>query len=275
MKVCPPAGTEHKGQEFRRCKSGGCRCQSGTPGSDLTQISNAFKLAYQVIRSAEKELDYWNDQPKAYKGTMWQGYIEKASGSLAHWFGRTDAGRFEERWVAVYHTIRDWSFRFRNGYIPGFPVKLKCYKHKDPSYSASHVEPNVINLYKQFFDKSPNQKAITLLHEMGHMSRGDLFPWLLPAPLPGAGVGLGLVLVGGPRDRRNDVCVHEKEKCYRTIGSTLPNNNELKGPNPRALVAEFEGGSKEGYRDMLDNIDNYVCYMWNRWVDRGYCRLQF
>ena len=70
MKVCPPAGTEHKGQEFRRCKSGGCRCQSGTPGSDLTQISNALKLAYQVIRSAEKELDYWNDQPKAYKGTL-------------------------------------------------------------------------------------------------------------------------------------------------------------------------------------------------------------
>jgi hypothetical protein len=46
------------------------------------------------------------------------------------------------------------------------------------------------------------------------------------------------------------------------------------GINPKRLVDEFESGSNEGRRDMLDNIDNYVCYMYNRWVDRNYCRVE-
>lgn len=49
----------------------------------------------------------------------------------------------------------------------------------------------------------------------------------------------------------------------------------LEGVAPRALVSSFEAGSSEGKRDMLDNIDNYVCYMWNRWIDRKWCQLRW
>jgi len=234
-------------------------------------------LAYQVIRSAEKELDYWAEQPESHRKTMWRGYIKHPQASLAHWFGTTNAPKFSDRWAVLHHTIRKWSFRFRRGYTPfGIPVKFRCYKHRSRTYAAYHIEPNVVHLYKLFFDKSPIQQSLTLLHEMGHMSRRDHVPWLLPSPVLGPAIGLGAVLAGGPRDRRNAVCTgYSENKCYRNILHHSEENQLQLGDNPRALVAKFEEGSKEGYRDMLDNIDNYVCYMWNRWVDRGYCRIKF
>lgn len=57
------------------------------------------------------------------------------------------------------------------------------------------------------------------------------------------------------------------------IGDVLVNGNgNLE--NPARLVWNFEqqvdGDAK--YK-MMGNVDNFVCWIWNRWIDHGYCRL--
>lgn len=272
---------EYNAEDMRRCKVGLCRCS----GKELEGVKVPFHLAYQVIRSAEVEMKFWYDRLDSHPASVrlfWRARKKPlvAMGTLEHWFGTADAGDdFEERFRAVFETIRAWSYRFRHGfYGVHLPVYIKCRGDKHTNWPARHLNLNVITLAAGYFEKNPTSRAITLLHEMGHLSRSGLFPWLFPLPV-GFSLGLGTALRLGPRDRRNDVChsvsiVEDSRKCYRTSQDEMEPDEWLFGPNPEALVELFQAGDDEGRRDMLDNIDNYVCYMWNRWVDRGYCSLR-
>lgn len=46
--------------------------------------------------------------------------------------------------------------------------------------------------------------------------------------------------------------------------------------NPTRLVWNFEQqvDSDAKYK-MMGNVDNFVCWIWNRWIDHGYCRLNY
>ena len=276
----------HTGYNYRRSKIASGHCRAGSADT----LWRAFRIAYQLIRTADVELRYWFEEHKA--GVTLRGAKEfwrySASGqpecTLEYWFGDADGERFGERFGTVYNTIKSWSRCFRRGfYYPIYrPVYIRCRADKElGSTIAVHASLNVITLYPSWFtDGTDWWKALMLLHEMGHLSGSSLF-FMFPGFF-GLGVGQGVMLTRGPRDRRNSRCNGWSEnKCYAVSSSandTIDENTLISThqvpPNPRRLVEEFEAGSSEGRRDMLGNIDNYVCYMHNRWVDRNYCRVE-
>jgi hypothetical protein len=254
---------------------------------DIIRI--AYRIAAQVVRAADEELRFWfEEQPTNINEAraFWDFSVSgRDECSLSHWFGASDAPRFGERFGNVYSTIKSWSYRFRHGfYGPGThrPVYFRCRQDRQPDYLAVHASLNVITLYGPWFDlNTPWERAVVIIHEMGHLSRSGL-QWVIPG-LIGMGVGTGVMLTHGPRDRRNVVCEgYSENKCYGFADNDdfanpfnpFQSDSILVGPNPRALAVEFNAGGSEARRDMMDNIDIYVCYMWNRWVDRGYCRVE-
>lgn len=139
---------------------------------------------------------------------------------------------------------------------------------------ARHSTVNGISLYKVWFDTlAANDRAAALIHEMGHLSQTYVHAYLTPF-LP-IGLGLGLLYGKSPSDRSNsDAC---DGKCYAEYpmqGNALAcAPNMFNGLEPRALVTAWEAGTNNTYTDMMKNIDNYVCYMWNRWMDRKACEI--
>jgi hypothetical protein len=42
-----------------------------------------------------------------------------------------------------------------------------------------------------------------------------------------------------------------------------------------ALVGQYDGNPSSGNMNLLfGTIDTFVCWLWNRWLDHGYCRLR-
>jgi hypothetical protein len=41
------------------------------------------------------------------------------------------------------------------------------------------------------------------------------------------------------------------------------------GGNPRILAEAATRGNGSARTTLINNIDNYLCYMWNRYADRG------
>jgi hypothetical protein len=200
-----------------------------------------------------------------------------------------------------------WSFAFRNGFY-GFtlPVYFRCFP--DKPNNANHNELNVIELRRGFWDTAAYDasQAMTILHEMGHWSQNK-FLWTWPAGTAGSIWG-GAFTHSFPNfldDKKNsNNCsggVGDNNKCYRDVkwlgiwqwenvyqrlgGPPFIGDNFnfgipdgfgfYVGDEPRSLVQSFENGSVAAFNDMLYNIDNYVCYMWHRWLVHGYCRLNF
>ena len=276
----------YRGYNYRRSRIAPGHCHGGFADA----VWRAFRIAYQLIRTADVELRYWFEENHAGVNLddareFWRySATGQPECTLEYWFGDADAEGFGERFGTVYNTIKSWSRCFRRGfYYPIYqPVYIRCRGDKDLGDTiAVHASLNVITLYADWFTEGSEWwRALVLLHEMGHLSGSSLF-FMFPGFF-GLGVGQGITLTEGPRDRRNSRCDGWSEnKCYAVASdanqhssrATLINTNQIP-PNPRRLVEDFEAGSKEARRDMLGNIDNYVCYMQNRWVDRDYRRVQ-
>ena len=45
--------------------------------------------------------------------------------------------------------------------------------------------------------------------------------------------------------------------------------------NPTRLVWNFDegDGDEDALYQMMGNLDNFTCWIWSRWLDHGYCRL--
>jgi hypothetical protein len=49
----------------------------------------------------------------------------------------------------------------------------------------------------------------------------------------------------------------------------------IPGDSPRALVEHWESTHDfETLQTILNNVDNFVCYMWNRFMARNLCHLE-
>jgi len=260
-------GKYKSGWAYRVSKSGACY------GSQL--VKDRFELAYQVLRSAELEvlgyLEYWENQEALE--WLWSARETYDQSTLEYWFGRASSRWFRSRLATVAITLSNWSACFRHGFY-GFhkPVFLRCYPNNG-SNAGFHAEPNVVTLARPWFEIADKygsmntaqieaEQVFTVIHEMGHYS--------------GAGgvsytnhfwINAWAGLIAAPRDRQNDVC---GGKCYQGSTSNFSAKPLYGGGAPHDLVVKFESGNDDAGEDMLDNIDNYVSYMWNRWIDRNY-----
>lgn len=58
--------------------------------------------------------------------------------------------------------------------------------------------------------------------------------------------------------------------CYHAGKDDLRSEDQLlRGDNPRTLAESFDNGNTGAGKTARNNIDNYVAFMWNRFVDRG------
>lgn len=258
----------------------------------VEQVGNRFWLAYQICRSAELELrsylQHWGDDAKLRE--LWNAHSMIKEASLAWWFGSDSSRWFHTRLTTVAYRLACWSWCFRHGFwgdpIVDKAVLIRCHPNegKNKAAYAYHAEPNVVTLLGPWFklkdlhpfDVAEAQQAIALLHEMGHYSGSGGQDGVAAAPY-GVPTHFWMNAWKGalepPRDRRNDVCDGSPgNRCYQTAIWTLT-DLWYTGGRPRLLVDEFQKGSDDAYDDMMDNVDNYTSYMWNRWQDRGYCRM--
>jgi hypothetical protein len=247
---------------------GGAAARAEKIWADNLMLRKAYDLAYQVLRSAERELLSWRDSDYSDKKLrlLWQNaWTKHEFASLRYWFGDESERWFNSRFETIVDTIRRWSYCFRHGFYVGLdlPVFLRCSPNNN-SASAYHAEPNVVTLCSSWFDLPPFEQATMLLHEMGHWSSRIPVPLWQPSL---AWVGLD----SDPQDRKHSVCQggsYNSDRCYRP--SDLSPSDWYVDGDPKELVVEFEDGDDQAGDDMLGNIDNYVSYMWNRWNDHNY-----
>lgn len=184
---------DHKGWSAHYNGKGLC-----APQSRIAMISDAFDLAYQVIRSAELELFYWGAQSEYFRKKYWRlrtsKGVEGTSTTLGYWFGSEAAPDFNKRFSRVEQVVTWWSYAFLHGFYNYHnPVYVICRPHHSPlgGAIARHSSINTITLYEPWFENyGPGSRAAILLHEMGHVSQPT-----------GQGIW----------DRRNPVCMG---KCY-------------------------------------------------------------
>ncbi len=243
---------------------------------DKQILEDRFEKAYQVVRSAELELlgylQYWDDETKLR--SLWTARHQHRVAALDFWFGSFKARWFRTRLLTVAHTLANWSACFEHGFY-GFhkPVLIRLYTNSG-SNAGFHAEPNVVTLCRPWFDiekkygefeRVEAEQVFTVIHEMGHYSGAGGVPYT-----PNFVIGAWSGLLAAPRDRRNDVC--GGGRCYQ---GSIFSNGLYNGGRPHELVEEFEQGNNDAGHDMLDNIDNYASYMWNRWQDRNYGVFKF
>jgi hypothetical protein len=306
-----PGLTWHSGAAYRRYTVGKGQCSGDKGDSDFWDgqsgekavIHDSFFWAYQVLRAAELEMEQWIDLPVDDKKRFWVTFRRFPEATLETWLGDVDGEDFEGRFKFVYATLAAWSYRFRHGFYSwahtfsvDLEVLLSCRPELDGR--ADHTLLNVIRLKDDFFNDGittpvKTGQIQTMLHEMGHWARVDFYPFLHSWGMQGI---VNLVQdYGLPNDdlddRQDPMCMGWNDnKCYcgRTndawegiaspfIGSNafviLDGTTPLLGAAPFALVAQANGGSKSARNRMLSNIDNFVGYLWNRWLDHGYCNL--
>jgi hypothetical protein len=258
--------------KFRYTDWGLGRCT----GSRYDTVYTAFKAAYRRLRAAERDMEYLLQQPISDQKELWHGSAHWPAShpelSLAFWFGAANQMSFEHRRDMVYDVIRQWSKAFRHGYRWYHkPIFIFCRKKGwlPKGVYARHFPRDILDLGSGWFESNQNDQIQYLLHEMGHYSGGSLLY---------------------PRDERNPLCTGswgegDGDICYGTTHLPVAVPPGFSHPlfdhgNPRNLVEAFEDGNGsysyrfEVMQDFLNNIDNYVCYMWNRWADRGSCILK-
>lgn len=245
--------------KYRRKTKGPGKCT----GTTNDKVLVAFRWAYKMCRSAELELNYIANHPNLlHRRTLWGAEVNHGfNASWAYWFGTPSTFiDLDTRILVVHDYIKSWSRAFRTGFYKTnkHPVYIRC-KSKEcigDGTKARHLVRNTIELCNgTYFGLEPEQRAITMLHEMGHFSSGNITT---------------------PRDERNNTFCEggwniSKNMCYRDRFSS--NSKIFKGGNPKVL-ADASFGSMDAFYTMVNNIDNYVCLMWNRWQDRQDQRFQ-
>ena len=220
-------------------------------------VRDAFAQGFLITRFAEFQLKEIEEQPLFWQRVLWNDPTVPLTSRLSYWFGGSYEPDFSERLAKVRKGISNWRKGFQQGfYANGIkPVYLRCKTSSCFGTRARHILRNTVSLCQPWFDDdNVDARTITMLHEMGHYSGGDAYH---------------------PRDERDDECTGgwnvAENMCYR--GSLV--NRRFTGGNPRDLVVGFEdntnGRGSEIMDVFLNNVDNYTCYMWNRWVEMGDC----
>lgn len=290
----------HSGSTWRRLKSGLGKCKDGR----VDRIRDAFGLAYQVIRSAELEMAIFADLEEDDRRYFWDSYKQRDLAAPGYWFGQSDSPRFEERFWTIFGKMQAWSMAFRHGFWDlETGVLISCRADKGGTTIARHFYLNIIELYERWF-QFPERDAATalvMLHEMGHKSDWNINFWgwfinswggayALTDSLPLGDIGdqesgsnckqgtnnkcylnqqrTGVVLLENipqPFNGRSPLRpATEDWRWIDPLGVTTP-----MGIEPRALAVAYDGTGL-GYSTLVFNLDNYVSWMWNRWLDHGY-----
>jgi len=239
---------------FRRQRTGVGKCT----GQKLKDVTRAFSNAYYLVETARQEVAEIRRDPDAK--ILWHASLDLPESSLAYWFGADYEPRQIGRMLLKIETIlSEWSLAFCAGFRDLLPVWIRC-KSKNGAGAgpARHLVANMIELFPRYFNMSRDLRIVTMLHEMGHRSS----------------------MITTPRDERHDICEggwnRKENMCYRITNQ--PNIKDEKDPirngifhggNPRVLAEAAENGNVSARKAALNNIDNFVCYIWNRDKDRG------
>ncbi|MBL4685904.1 MAG: hypothetical protein JKY37_15015 [Nannocystaceae bacterium] len=254
--VCfpPSVFTQPSPARFRRQEHAIGKCVGG----NLQAVAEAFEAAYVICRAAELELDFFVTLSDAELLLLWEASFDDGNNaSLAYWFGAANSPDLVSRrnWIAaVVHAV---SYAFRNGFRSFYqPVFIRC-KSKEcvGDAIARHILINTVELCADWFEQIEEDRVTILLHEMFHHAITALVP----------------------RDRNNPLCTDFGTECYQNFlvnSQRFANGWPLfEGGNPRRLAEAFDEGNASVSNDMLNNIDNFMSWIWNRWVDREDCRL--
>lgn len=245
-----PVGTEIDPDtpKFRRTRVGLGKCT----GSDLTAVKRSFLTAYCLAEGARREVSAMVRNPDAR--VLWHASVRYDQASLAYWFGADYTPAQINRMLHKIEAIlSQWALAFCAGFRGLLPVFIRCKSVNGGGEStmARHLVANTIELMPRYFNGSRNRQDVTLLHEMGHRSTALL----------------------KPRDERHDICSggwnSAKNMCYRVHRNVDNGDRIFVGGNPRLLAEAAEQGNTGARKTALNNIDNFVCYMWNRQRDHG------
>jgi hypothetical protein len=221
-------------------------------GSELDQVRRAYGRAFLVCGSAWHELRSLQENSEDM-AVLWNGSIDFANASLGFWFGESVSEDDALRTTVskIREVVDAWLSGFRCGFRDMLPVFIRR-KAIEPVFGdppARHIARNTIELMPDYFDLTPAQQAVSLLHEMGHWAIG----------------------VTAPRDERDDLCSggwnREENMCYRDVAAITDLDSRFRSGNPRTLAIAADRGSGHALGVALNNIDNYVCWMWNRFND--------
>lgn len=232
--------------KFRRQTRGVGKCT----GTRLKQVTSAFTDSYYYVESARQEVSAIRRSTDAM--LLWHASHKYEQASLAYWFGADYAPAQINRMLAKIESIlTEWSLAHCAGFRGLLPVWIRCKsKNGVGDGPARHLVANMIELFPRYFDMSQNRRSVTMLHEMGHRS----------------------TRITTPRDERHDLCEggwnRANNMCYRDHSDVDNNSDEtFIGGNPRELAIAATNGNVSARKTALNNIDNYVCYMWNRHKD--------
>lgn len=183
---------------------------------------------------------------------LWHASDKHEEASLAYWFGADySPSRTNQVLTKIESVLTEWSLAHCAGFRGLLPVWIRCKsRDNDSATPARHLVANTIELFPRYFRMSQRKRWVTMLHEMGHRSTGLLTP----------------------RDERHDLCAggwnRKENMCYRNHNDVDDQTDKrFVGGNPRNLAIAAQGGNKDARKTALNNIDNYVCYMWNRHRD--------
>ncbi|NJL71436.1 MAG: hypothetical protein HC888_07370 [Candidatus Competibacteraceae bacterium] len=310
---CPDdLGYGHSGARYRLATSGKGQCSEGEQKAVNEAFWMAYQfvrsaeveMAEWEDRSVEDKQYFWQAYQRKGNSTLetWFG------GATMPFFEE----RFKvvlETLKAVSFRYRH-GFYSVGSVSADIPVTIKCRPDMDDGpVVASHTAINVITLKKLWWGFEAPQgrmdmrRPCIVVHEMFHWCRNDFVVPLGPGFNLFSSVLIQNIWLDDLDDRKDDACVFgvfdEKNKCYQQTGAiaigewewgsgpfVLPIEKPFAGntgyyltlserlTNPGVLVENFDlQVDGDAMYKMMGNIDNFVSYLWNRWVDHGYCRL--
>lgn len=233
--------------KFRRQRVGSGKCTGGK----LTDVRRAFGSAYYLLEAAKEEVRAIKRNPTDAR-VLWHASMENEKSALSYWFGEDYSQQETMRLLQkIDEILSAWSLAFCAGFRDLLPVFIRCKsKNGVGDGPARHLVKNTIELFPRYFDMPRAKQTITMLHEMGHRCKSLLTP----------------------RDERHDLCSGgwngEKNMCYRDHRDVSDNKDLFKGgSNPRILAEAATSGNGSAKKTLINNIDNYVCYIWNRYAE--------
>jgi hypothetical protein len=234
--------------KFRRQRVGVGKCT----GSNLTDVRRAFAEAYMMLECAKEDVRSIIAASEDAR-ILWHASLEHESASLSHWFGEEYTQKQTMQMLRhIDDILTEWSLAFCGGFRDLLPVFIRCKsKNGVGGGPARHLVENTIELFPRYFDMTEAQRTITMLHEMGHRCKSLL----------------------KPRDERHDLCRggwnSDENMCYRDRREVDGYDDLFEVGNPRTLAVAATSGNGSAKKAMLNNIDNYVCFIWNRYIDRA------
>lgn len=243
------AEIDYRDARFRRQKRGVGKCT----GNKLKQVTSSFAYGYVLCESARREVRHIMDSGEDAR-ILWHASAEKVEASLGYWFGNDySLAQMSRMLHKIDDMLTEWSLAFCGGFRNILPVYIRCKSRNSGSAQnmARHTFKNTIELMPRYFNQPKARQDATMLHEMGHRCKSLL----------------------KPRDERHDLCIGgwnaDQNMCYRDTPTIRTHNSTYRFGNPRVLALEATNGNTSARKTLLNNIDNYVCYMWNRYVDHG------